>query len=79
MRDSLRTLPGRRGGRILLAFAAVAATMTAASGEPNPWSRWRGANGAGQGGGARFPVEWTDAGLPRQAALPGARNASPVA
>jgi len=78
MRDSLRTLPGCRGGRILLAFAAVAATMTAASGEPNPWSRWRGANGAGQGGGARFPVEWNDADWAWQAALPGAGNASPV-
>ena len=78
MRDSLRTLPGRRGGRILLALAAVAATMTAASGEPNPWSRWRGTDGAGQGGGARFPVEWTDADWAWQAALPGAGNASPV-
>ncbi|MCE2726145.1 MAG: PQQ-binding-like beta-propeller repeat protein [Planctomycetaceae bacterium] len=57
----------------------LTATMAAASGgDPNPWSRWRGADGAGQGGGTRFPVTWAESDWAWTAALPGAGNASPV-
>ena len=43
-----------------------------------PWSRWRGADGAGQGGDRRFPLEWTEADWAWTAALPGRGHASPV-
>jgi outer membrane protein assembly factor BamB len=45
---------------------------------PEPWSRWRGAGGAGQGGDAVFPREWTDADWAWTSDLPGQGNASPV-
>ena len=43
-----------------------------------PWSRWRGADGAGKGGDWRFPLEWTEADWAWNAALPGRGHASPV-
>ena len=43
-----------------------------------PWSRWRGSDGAGQGGDAVFPREWTAADWAWTADLPGRGNASPV-
>jgi outer membrane protein assembly factor BamB len=65
--------------RMLFAVICLTATMAAASGgDPNPWSRWRGADGAGQGGGTRFPVTWAESDWAWTAALPGAGNASPV-
>ena len=68
-----------RSSRVLFAAVCFSATMAAApGGEPNPWSRWRGAAGAGQGGGARFPVTWAESAWAWTAALPGAGNASPV-
>ena len=47
---------------LLLLEARSPAVILAA--EPaEPWSRWRGAAGAGQGGEALFPATWTDKGL----------------
>ena len=43
-----------------------------------PWSRWRGAAGAGQGGDAVFPREWAASDWAWTADLPGRGNASPV-
>lgn len=61
--------------------AAWAALWLAAGGQaamPEPWSRWRGAGGAGQGGDADFPRGWTDADWAWTADLPGRGHASPV-
>lgn len=43
-----------------------------------PWPRFRGADGAGQGGTLRFPRQWTDADWAWTARLPGTGHASPV-
>jgi outer membrane protein assembly factor BamB len=43
-----------------------------------PWARWRGADGAGQGGDATFPVTWTEDDWAWATDLPGTGNASPV-
>jgi len=61
---------------VLLAVGAAGAGLAEPPAEP--WPRWRGAAGAGQGGGARFPVTWTDADWAWTAELPGTGNASPV-
>lgn len=61
----------------LLVAAGVAAAGVAES-PAEPWPRWRGVAGAGQGGEARFPVTWTDADWAWTAELPGTGNASPV-
>ena len=45
-----------RGVAWMVVLVAVAAGASA----DEPWSRWRGAAGAGAGGPRRFPVEWTD-------------------
>jgi len=60
----------------LLALAAIAPARAEES--PQPWSRWRGADGAGDGGARRFPVEWSPADAAWTAALPGRGHASPV-
>lgn len=60
------------GGLSLLAWAAGAAEPPAA------WSRWRGAEGAGQGTAFTLPPDWTIAPWRWQAALPGIGHASPV-
>lgn len=43
-----------------------------------PWSRWRGAGGAGAGGSARFPIEWSAADLAWSVPIRGMGHASPV-
>ena len=58
--------------------ALIVVLLAAAAAAAEPWPRWRGPDGAGQGGEARFPVEWTDSDWAWTAALPGAGNASPV-
>lgn len=63
---------------LFAAICCVAAMAAASGGDPNPWSRWRGAAGAGHGGGAGFPVTWAESAWAWTAALPGAGNASPV-
>lgn len=64
---------------MLFAAICLTATMAAALGEDrHPWSRWRGADGAGHGGGAGFPVTWAESDWAWTAALPGVGNASPV-
>ena len=79
MADAAHFAPIWSGRRLLsAAIWLVAATAAAAPSDPNPWSRWRGANGAGQGGEARFPVTWTESDWAWTATLPGAGNASPV-
>ena len=60
----------------MVAAIGLAASITAAA-ELEPWPRWRGPDGAGQGGGARFPVEWTESDWAWTASLPGTGNASP--
>jgi outer membrane protein assembly factor BamB len=60
----------------LLAIATAAPALAAGAAEP--WSRWRGADGAGDGGVRRFPVEWSLADAAWTAALPGRGHASPV-
>lgn len=57
--------------------ALLAALGVEALGD-EPWSRWRGAGGAGDGGTARFPVEWSEADLAWSVALRGLGHASPV-
>jgi len=59
-------------------LAAGAAPGSRAESPAEPWPRWRGAAGAGQGGDVRFPVSWTDADWAWTAELPGTGNASPV-
>ena len=66
-------------------WSFVAAAAVAAVGGPaccaaadEPWSRWRGVDGAGQGGDAVFPRQWTAAEWAWTAELPGRGNASPV-
>lgn len=68
-----------RGGSSAFVIAIVAAGVVAAA-EPaaEPWSRWRGAGGAGQGGAAAFPAVWTDADWAWAVDLPGRGHASPV-
>lgn len=60
----------------LLAIATIAPAL--ADDLPQPWSRWRGADGAGDGGARRFPVEWSVADAAWTAVLPGRGHASPV-
>jgi outer membrane protein assembly factor BamB len=67
----------------LLCLACTMACIEAAAapvggGPVESWSRWRGAAGAGQGGDAAFPREWSDADWAWTADLPGQGNASPV-
>lgn len=72
---------GRDPARWFVAAAVVAAAGLAAArrgAADEPWSRWRGAAGAGQGGDAVFPREWTAADWEWTADLPGRGNASPV-
>lgn len=57
-----------------LAMSVLAATASA----DEPWARWRGLDGAGDGGAQRFPTEWTDADLAWVAPVGGAGHASPV-
>jgi len=74
--------PGSLLKRSAMAARCLAAVLLAAgaAAEPaaEPWPRWRGVAGAGQGGEARFPVTWTDADWVWRAELPGTGNASPV-
>ncbi len=60
-------------------LVAVLGGMAALAASPaEPWARWRGAHGAGHGGGASFPSEWTEADQAWAIDLPGVGNASPV-
>jgi len=64
---------------LLLATAGLAA-VAAETERPavQPWSRWRGAAGAGQGGDAAFPHAWAETDWAWSADLPGRGHASPV-
>jgi outer membrane protein assembly factor BamB len=68
---------GRLFAAGLIACCGASLSVLAAPSD-EPWSRWRGADGAGQGGAARFPVEWTEVDWAWTVALPGTGNASPV-
>jgi outer membrane protein assembly factor BamB len=73
-------MAGRVAWWSFVAAAAVAAVsgpacLTAAD---EPWSRWRGVDGGGQGGDTVFPRQWTAAEWAWTADLPGRGNASPV-
>jgi len=68
---------GRAGAAFTLAVLAVA-TVAIAGPPDEPWARWRGADGAGQGGDAHFPDAWTEADWAWAVDLPGTGNASPV-
>lgn len=57
-------------------FAALAVTTVGA--EPEPWPRWRGRDGAGQGGDRRFATSWNQTDWAWTATLPGSGHASPV-
>ena len=61
---------------LMIAVLAAAPAMAAPAAEP--WSRWRGAAAAGQGGEQRFPTEQPAAGWAWTATLPGMGHASPV-
>lgn len=63
--------------RVLACLAACLA-VTGHAAAPEPWARWRGAEGAGQGGDTLFPHTWTDADWAWTADLPGRGHASPV-
>jgi outer membrane protein assembly factor BamB len=56
----------------------LAAAVAVAARADEPWSRWRGASGAGAGGPRTFPVEWTADDLAWSAPLRGRGHASPV-
>jgi outer membrane protein assembly factor BamB len=75
MEPFLRQTPAHFRGLACLA-ACLAVTGHAAA--PEPWARWRGADGAGQGGDTVFPHTWTDADWAWTADLPGRGHASPV-
>ena len=63
---------------LFLVAGAPLVTKAADVQSQNTWSRWRGWNGAGQGGEASFPVEWTEKDWKWIAELPGVGPASPV-
>lgn len=59
-------------------MGALATALVAVAPAAEPWSRWRGAGGAGAGGAERFPVEWSEADRAWSVALRGRGHASPV-
>lgn len=62
-------------------LAAAAVLVTAAqscAAEPADWPRWRGPEGAGQGGVVALPRDWDDVAWRWKVPLPGAGHASPV-
>jgi len=61
-----------------VAWMVVLVAVAAGASADEPWSRWRGAAGAGAGGPRRFPVEWTDDDLAWSVPLRGGGHASPV-
>lgn len=63
-------------GAVAALFAVV--VDVGAVGAAEPWPRFRGADGAGQGGVVRFPRQWADDGWAWRATLPGSGHASPV-
>lgn len=63
---------------VLMLLGGQSPAVILAAEPAEPWSRWRGAAGAGQGGEARFPATWTDKDWAWTATLPGTGNASPV-
>jgi outer membrane protein assembly factor BamB len=65
---------------MIFAVAIVAAVSGPAchAAADEPWSRWRGVDGAGQGGDAVFPRQWIASEWAWTAELPGRGNASPV-
>ena len=48
------------------------------AGEPGEWSRWRGPEGAGQGGAVALPEDWEHVTWRWKVPLPGAGHSSPV-
>jgi outer membrane protein assembly factor BamB len=65
---------------VAAAFASMLVAVAAfpAPAVPEPWPRWRGRDGAGQGGERRFAEAWTEADWAWTAPLPGRGHASPV-
>jgi outer membrane protein assembly factor BamB len=59
-------------------WVATAVLLAATAGAGEPWSRWRGADGAGLAGSRQFPSEWTEADLAWTTPLRGVGHASPV-
>ena len=62
----------------LLTLTSLAAESTDVPRSPDHWPRWRGTDGAGQGGSAKFPHTWTDKDWAWSVDLPGVGHASPV-
>lgn len=71
-------MPSRRCIPLLAVTCLIAAGHSAAGVEPEPWPRWRGREGAGDGGGRTFPRQWTESDWKWSTALPGRGHASPV-
>jgi outer membrane protein assembly factor BamB len=63
---------------LLAVVGLIGAGAETAEPAAQPWSRWRGAGGAGQGGVAVFPRDWADTDWAWSAELPGRGHASPV-
>ncbi|RLS77013.1 MAG: hypothetical protein DWI03_07710 [Planctomycetota bacterium] len=62
---------------VLVALCCVVSSRAGAA-EAEPWPRWRGRDGAGNGGGRAFPRYWTERDWAWTATLPGRGHASPV-
>ncbi|MFM8284335.1 MAG: PQQ-binding-like beta-propeller repeat protein [Planctomycetaceae bacterium] len=68
----------RLGAWLLAGAAWCGAGATPPAWADEPWPRFRGADGAGQGGVLRFPHQWADDGWAWRVSLPGIGHASPV-
>jgi outer membrane protein assembly factor BamB len=71
-------MPGSRRGGWAVGAILVATCLSTAAAAGEAWPRWRGPEGAGQGGEASFPVEWGPGDWAWTAPLPGTGHASPV-
>ena len=73
----MELVPSRPIVAVLVALCCVVAGE-AGGAEREPWPRWRGRDGAGDGGGRAFPRQWTEGDWAWTATLPGRGHASPV-
>lgn len=67
-----------RRRRLVVAAVLLVATARGIAGEPTGWPRWRGPEGAGQGGEVALPRDWARVAWRWRVPLPGAGHASPV-